>query len=75
MTPLEHPIKRKARHPFQRREYVVLLEAPDLITFRYLRSRKEFTLPLAEVFRIAQVRAVAAEKAAAKKERSVRRGR
>lgn len=75
MIPLERPVKRKAALAFQRRAYVVQLEAPDLITFRYLRSRREFTLPLSEVFRIAQVRTVAAEKAAAKKEKKVQRVR
>lgn len=75
MIPLERPVKRKAALAFQRRAYVVQLEAPDLITFRYLRSRREFTLPLSEVFRIAQVRTVAAEKAAAQKEKKVQRGR
>jgi hypothetical protein len=69
---LQKPVRRKAALPFQRRTFVVMLESPDLITFRYLRSPKEFTLPLSEVFRIAQARAAAAERAAGKGKRATR---
>lgn len=66
MTPLQNSVRRKALGTFQRRAYVVELQPHDVIVFRYLRSRKQFVPPLAEVFRIAQVRTVAAERAAKK---------
>jgi len=72
MITLARVVRRKAAVPFQRRQYVVQLESPDVITFRYLRSSKEFSLPLAEVFRIAQARTVAAEKQAV---RAARKGK
>jgi hypothetical protein len=68
MTPLAKPVKRSSAYigP-NRRQYVVELAPPDLITFRDVRSRKRFTTTLRACYEMAIRVAVSEAKAAKRK--------
>jgi hypothetical protein len=59
----------------ERRGIIITLYPGNFIGLRARRTRKEFTIPIAVVYRLAAERTIAADKAAKKKAKAAREGK